>query len=391
MTTGDPVDEAGRRDGMPPWVPRLLLLAVLTALSLLAFLWLLARLRGLLVLLLISLFLSFVLEPAVFYLSKLGWRRGLATAAVGAAVLLGLGVFVGVTLTPLVSQATSLLDTLPEYLRDLGRVSERFPSLRFIAEPLAEALAELERSWQSYTGNLVGGLVGLSSTVAEFVFGTLTVMLFTFYLVADGPRFRRVLLSALRPDRQREVLRLWEVAIEKTGGYVYSRLLLAAAAALFTWAALMVIGVPYSVALALWVGVVSQLVPAVGALLAAALPTLVALFADPPKALWVVGALVAYQQVENYLLSPRITSHTMSLHPAVAFGSVIAGASILGVVGALIALPAAATIQAFVSAYVHRHEVVASELTQEPVAEVSRRRRRGRVPNGLGASDRPLR
>ena len=129
---------------------------------------------------------------------------------------------------------------------------------------------------------------------------------------------------------------------------------------------LVVFGVPFPLALALWVGVVSQLIPAIGTYLAALAPILVALFDDPVKALWVTIALVAYQQVENYLLAPRITARTMALHPAVAFGAVIAGASILGLVGALIALPTAATIQAFVSTYLQLHEVIDSELTGKP-------------------------
>ena len=84
------------------------------------------------------------------------------------------------------------------------------------------------------------------------------------------------------------------------------------------------------------------------------------------SAIWVLGVVVVYQQIENYLLAPPVTAETMDIHPAVAFGGVIAGASILGVVGALLALPAAATIQAFISTYVQRHEVVETELTHEP-------------------------
>jgi predicted PurR-regulated permease PerM len=154
------------------------------------------------------------------------------------------------------------------------------------------------------------------------------------------------------------VLRAWDVAVEQTGGYVYSRALLAAVSATATWAFLWLIGVPNPLALAIWVGLVSQFVPTVGAYLAGALPALVALLSSPLDAVWVVAFIAAYQQVENYLLAPRITARTMSLHPAVAFGSVIAGAALLGGVGALLALPVSATLQAFGSTYIRRHEVV---------------------------------
>jgi predicted PurR-regulated permease PerM len=134
--------------------------------------------------------------------------------------------------------------------------------------------------------------------------------------------------------------------------------LLASASAAATAAFLWLIGVPNPLALGIWVGLVSQFVPTVGTYLAGALPVLVALLSDPIDAVWVVVFIVAYQQLENYLLAPRIAARTLSLHPAVAFGAVLAGAALLGGVGALLALPVAATLQAFGATYIRRHEVV---------------------------------
>ena len=199
------------------------------------------------------------------------------------------------------------------------------------------------------------------------IFRFFTVLLFTFYLVADGPRFRRLICSFLRPDRQREVLANWEVAIQKTGGYLYSRLLLGIIQAVGHYIAFVVIGVPYPLALALFVGVVSQFVPVVGTYIANGFPALIALSIDPVKALWVVLFAIVFQQVENYFAAPRITARTMSLHPAVAFGSVLAGVGLFGPIGAIIALPAAAVFQAIGSAYFERHEVVESHMTAEPI------------------------
>ena len=147
---------------------------------------------------------------------------------------------------------------------------------------------------------------------------------------------------------------MWELAIESTGGYVYSRALLAACSAVVTTLFLTVTGVPYPLALGLWVGLVSQFVPSVGTYLAGALPVLIALLNDPVDGLLVLVFIILYQQFENMILSPRITSRTMALHPAVAFGAVIAGGAIMGPIGALLALPAAASVQALVSAYLHR-------------------------------------
>jgi predicted PurR-regulated permease PerM len=121
--------------------------------------------------------------------------------------------------------------------------------------------------------------------------------------------------------------------------------------------------VPYALALGVWVGLVSQFIPTVGTYLAGVLPVLVALAADPIDALWVLVFIVIYQQLENYLIQPRITATTMQLHPAVAFGSVIAGAALLGAVGAFLSIPVAASLQAFLTTYVRRYEVSDTALT----------------------------
>jgi len=127
--------------------------------------------------------------------------------------------------------------------------------------------------------------------------------------------------------------------------------------------------------MALWVGVVSQFLPVVGTYLAGALPILITLIDSPPKALVLVIFVVVYQQLENYLFLPRITARTMNLHPAVAFGSAIGGAAVLGAVGAILAIPAAAMIQALISQTGERHEVIESDLTDvRPI--LGRRQRR---------------
>ena len=193
----------------------------------------------------------------------------------------------------------------------------------------------------------------------------LTVGLFTFYFTADGPRFRRTVLSVLPPARQQHVLWVWEVAIEKTGAYLYSRLLLALVSGIATFIVLSILEVPFAVPLSVWMGLVSQFIPTVGTYIAMALPLLVTVVESPWKALVLLVFFTLYQQLENYVLSPRITAKTMELHAAVAFGCAIAGASIAGLIGAFIALPVAAIVQAIVSSALDRHEVIEADLTRE--------------------------
>ena len=192
-----------------------------------------------------------------------------------------------------------------------------------------------------------------------------TVALFSYYLLAEGPTWRRVLLSTINPKRQEAVLHTWETAVEKTGRYVYSRAILAVVAIVFTWIVLLVLRVPSPFPLAVWMGVISQFIPVIGTYIGMVLPALAGLSVSPVTALWVIVAMVVYQQLENYLIAPRITSRTMDIHPAISIGAVIAGASLLGGVGAILALPLTAIIQALVSEVLARHEVIDSDLIDD--------------------------
>ena len=360
---GNPTSPAGAPPApdpraMPPWLPRAIGLFLLGVAGLFVVWWLLLRLRTLLILLLVSLFLAIAIEPAVNALARRGWRRGAATAVVFLVLFVAAAGFVVAVGSLLVDQVSNLTEAVPGYVEETIALVNRTFDANLSSDTLVAQLSSAESPVRRFATGLAGSALGIGVQLLTLLFQLLTVTLFTFYFAADGPRFRRAVLSVLAPRHQREVLRAWDVAVEQTGGYVYSRALLAAASATATWAFLWLIGVPNPLALAIWVGLVSQFVPTVGAYLAGALPALVALLSSPLDAVWVVAFIAGYQQVENYLLAPRITARTMSLHPAVAFGSVIAGAALLGGIGALLALPVSATLQAFGTTYIRRHEVV---------------------------------
>lgn len=342
---------------MPPWIPRLILLIFMAGLGFIFTLGVVRTLRGFLVLILISFFLSTALEPGVAYLAKRGWRRGAATGALFVAVFVVGGTFVGLMVPLIVDQTARLVERTPGYLEQISDWLAGF-GIEFSGERLAEAVTSLEVDLEVFSSDVAGRVFGVGSALLNTVFQLLTIALFTFYLTADGPRLRRTVLSVFRPEAQREMVRILDIAVEKTGGYFYSRTLLAGVAALSTWAVLSVVGVPFALPLGLWVGVLSQFVPVVGTYLGGVLPVLIALLESPGKAIAVLVFIAVYQQIENYLLGPRITARTMVLHPAVAFGAAIVGASLLGAPGALMALPAAATFQAVVSTYIERHQVV---------------------------------
>jgi predicted PurR-regulated permease PerM len=354
---------------MPAWLPRFVWIVVAIVVGLFVTYNVLQRLRGLIVLVAISLFLSIALEPGVNWLERHGWRRGLATGALFLAVFVGGGLFVGMMIPLIVDQTARFVERLPDYIDQAAEFAERF-GVEFSSDRIAEALTGVDSDLQNFAADIAGSVFGVGTALLGTVFQLMTIGLFTFYMTADGPRLRRSVCSVLPPDRQREVLRVLDIAIEKTGGYFYSRALLAGFAATVAWATFRIIGIPFALALALWLGVLSQFVPVIGTYLGGAVPLLIALLESPGKGLAVFVFIVVYQQVENYLLAPRVTARTMALHPAVSFGSVIAGGTLLGAPGALMALPIAATVQAFVSTYLQRYALVESPLTAGPTVDV---------------------
>ncbi|MCX4757743.1 AI-2E family transporter [Kitasatospora purpeofusca] len=363
---GPPEGPAGTRtagdglwgSGMPRWLPRAMVLAlVLVGVFQLAD-WAFHQLIDLFVMLLVSFFLSLALEPAVDRMAARGVRRGIGTFLVFVAVAIAVAGFLTALGTLLVDQVAKIAGDLPHLLDNLiAWINSTFHQDLSLDE-LQKKLLKDSGAIETYAQQAADNVWGVSSTLIGGLFQAFTVGLFTFYFTADGPRVRRTVCSMLPPAKQAEVLRAWEIALAKTGGYLYSRALLAVVSALGHWVMFALLDLPYAAALAVWVGVMSQFVPTIGTYLAGALPVLVALTTSQPvDALWVLAFVVVYQQIENYLLHPRITARTVDVHPAVAFGSVIAGAALLGAVGALIAIPAAATLQGFVGTYVRRYEV----------------------------------
>ncbi|MFC3999178.1 AI-2E family transporter [Nocardiopsis sediminis] len=342
---------------MPAWLPKAMLLAVWTVIAFGVAGWLFLQLRSLLVLLLISLFLALALEPAVNWLNQHRWPRGVAT---GTVMLTGLAIvvlFFSVLGSMLVGQVLEFVNQVPAMSRGLlSWVNSTFHT-QFSPNTLLSEITDATGLIDQYASSVAENAWGAGTTLLVLLFNGLTVALFTYYLTADGPRFRRTICSVLPPRTQREVLRAWEIAISKTGGYIYSRALLALIATVAHYVALAVLDVHYAFALALWVGVLSQFIPTVGTYIGGALPVLVALMQGPWPAVWMLIFITLYQQFENYLLQPRITARTLDMHPAVAFGSVIAGAAILNAPGALLALPVGASLQAFLSVYIRRYKV----------------------------------
>jgi predicted PurR-regulated permease PerM len=328
-----------------------------------------AELRYLLVLVGTALFLSLAMEPTVSALERRGWRRGVGAISVMLSAASVIGGMVGVGGAVLVSQADELLASLPQILEAAERellswgVEVDLSSLTGPGGVLENISTRLSESAIEASGKVLGG-VGTALALSFFV----------FYLSADGPRLLRAVCSVLPAERQSHVYLAWRIAVEKAGGYIYARLVLALASSVAHTAAFYAVGVPYPIPLGIWAGVVSQAVPVLGAYLSGVLPAVVAIGVDTRTAVLSVLVVVAYQQVENLVLAPRITRNAVNVHPLAGFGSVLAGAATLGWVGAVFAVPVVATASSFLSAFVTRHDVVEEQPVPAPVARWRRDR-----------------
>ncbi|MEO5975338.1 MAG: AI-2E family transporter [Ilumatobacteraceae bacterium] len=359
---------------MPRWVPRAIVLLWVGLIAALVVRELFHRLSSFLLLILVALFLALAIEPGVNRLAARGWRRGSGTLAILLAVLVFTGVFVGAIGTLVGSQAADLLTNSEQYVNDTVDFLNNTFNTNIDPAAVNASISDPNGSVQQFIDSQQKRVFSLSVSALGVLLKLLSVVLFTFYLVADGPRLRRVICRRLPPEKQRKVLATWELAIAKTGGYLHSRMLLALLSMFFHWITFQVIGTPAPIAMALWVGLVSQFLPVVGTYLAGILPALLTFLDSPLKALLVIAFIIFYQQIENYLFAPRITARTMEVHAAVAFGSAVVGGAILGPIGAVLALPAAAMIQALAGSWGTHHEVIDNPLVYIHVRPVRKRR-----------------
>jgi len=359
---------------MPRWVPRAVFVFWAGFIGTLVVRFLFDRLNSMLLLLAVSLFIALAVEPAVNKWVAKGRSRRVATGTILSGVVLFFLIFFGAVGAIVAQQVADLLSNSETYVNDTVKLINDLFNTTIDPAEVNERITDPNGPVQDFINAQQSNVFRVSVQALGVLFQIFAVLLFSYYLVADGPRLRRSICSRLRPDRQRQVLDAWELAITKTGGYLYSRALLAIMSAFFHWVAFEAIGSPAPIAMALWVGLVSQFLPVIGTYLAGVLPVLLGIIESPLRALIVVGVIVVYQQVENYFFAPKITARTLELHPALAFGGALGGAAVLGPIGAVLALPAVAMGQALASSWGSRHDII-----DDPLTIVSeKKRRRGR-------------
>jgi len=321
------------------------------------------RARDLVAMLIISLFFSLALIPLVEKLHKrYGWKRGAAVGVIYAAAALFFIVMVVFLIPMIVEVAQRIGDNWSTWMGNLNDWAEdTFGVSLSDVTASVNAGEEAAGAAEDWSSEALGSFIGAFSRGIGLVFSAMTIALFTFYLTADHIRIQRTVLSWFSPDRQEKLGWTWDQAIEQTGGYFYSRLILMLINGLGFFFTMVLVGLDVLIALPLAIiaAFISEFIPAVGTYIGGAIPVLMVLaFQGFAQALIVLAYVLIYQQLENYYLSPRISAKTMTLNGGVAFGAALAGGAIAGPMGAFMALPIAALITSFVSHYRKPKEVM---------------------------------
>lgn len=298
------------------------------------------RVRQVLVLILIAAFLAVGLDPAVRWLVDRGLRRSVAVLLITLAALGFFGGFVAAVAPPIAHQSTQLVKHAPDYLHRLDSNST-FKKLdaRYHITASVKKHAEEGVNLQAF-----GGVLGIGKAVLGIIASTLTVVILTIYFLANMPAIRRVAYRLVPRTRRARVGLLTDEILNRVGGYVLGNLATSVVAGVATFIWLEAFGVPYAVALAMFVAI-TDLIPLIGATLGAIGVTAVALFHGTGIGIATGIYYVGYQQFENYVLQPRIMKRTVDVAPIVTILAALLGAALLGILGALIAVPIAAAVQ----------------------------------------------
>lgn len=296
----------------------------------------LIALRQIIILLLVSMILAIGLQPGVNFLVRKGFRRGSAVALIFFTATIVIGGFMAMITPAIIRQLAELVDKGPEYLKRAQRQNG------FIAD-LNERF-NLVKQLENLAKDLPSTALSLVKSFTALLFNALTVMILTLYFTTALPKMEEGIARLLRRENREDFQRILEESTGLVGGYMLGNLVVSLVAGTVSFIALAIIGVPYAVALAFWVAL-ADLVPTVGALLGALVAVLVAIFAGPGPTVATIAFFVVYQQIENYVIAPRVMKRTVQMSAAAVIVAVLIGGTLAGFPGALLALPTAAIIK----------------------------------------------
>jgi predicted PurR-regulated permease PerM len=302
----------------------------------------LGELTPVITLLVVAFFLTLALNPLVEALTRRRLRRPLSVAIVFAGLV---GVFTAlgfVVVPPVAEQGVLLTDNAPKYLHELLS-NQLIQDLDSHYHVLDKFQAEFEKlvTDSNFMSGVFGGVLGAGKALASGFFAFLTVLVLTLYFLSSLPTVKNAAYGMVPRSRRTRFISLSEEIMRRVGSYAIGQVAVATINAICSWIMMSIVGIRYAAVLAVLVGFLG-LLPMVGASLGAAVVCLVALFDDPTKAVIALVYYVVYQQLENYVVAPRIMQRTVSVPGAITVVAALTGATLLGMFGALLAIPVAA-------------------------------------------------
>jgi predicted PurR-regulated permease PerM len=302
----------------------------------------LGRLTTVLTILVISFFLTLTLNPVVETLTRRGVKRGGAVAIVFAGLVVVFALLGIVVVPPVVTQGGQRVAQAPDWLdqvlksRWVQDLDQHYGLVDKIQSEFNKRITD-----SGFLGSVFGGVLGVGAAVVTGIFQAFTVLVLTLFLLASLPRVKQAAYAVVPASRRPRVVSLSEEIMRRTGSYAIGQVAVATINAFCSWIMMTIVGIPYAAVLAVSVGFLG-LVPMVGATLGASVVCLVAVFDEPRKMFIALAYYVIYQQIENYVVSPKIMQRTVSVPGAVTVVAALAGGTLLGVLGALLAIPVAA-------------------------------------------------
>src|SRR6266568_349874 len=320
-----------------------------------------------------SFFLTLALNAPVHWLAEHlpGKRRGnraLATSVSFLVIVVLLGAFVASIVPPLVRQTSSFISAAPNLVEDLHSQNNQIGS--FVRKyKLENQVDSLSRQLSTRLKNVSGTAVSTVTHIGSSLFATLTVLVLTFMMLIEGPRWIRVFEEVMTREHREHAQRLAGDMYKVVKGYVNGQVFLAALASAFILPALFVLHISYPMALVVIV-FICGLIPLVGHTIGAILITTVALFHSVPTAIVILAYYILYQQIETYIIQPRIQANSTNMSPLLVFGSVIIGVSFGGLFAGLVAIPIAGCIRIAVLDYLRMHHKYPHDELDENAAQV---------------------
>ena len=302
----------------------------------------LGQLTQVITLLIVAFFMTLALNPLVEALNRRGLRRPISVTIVFVGLVAVFTALGFVVVPPVAQQGGLLADNAPRYLDNLltNQFVQNFDSHYHVLDKLRVELEKLVTDGNFMSG-FFGGVVGAGKALASGFFAFLTVLVLTLYFLSSLPKVKEAAYGMVPSSRRPRFISLSEEIMRRVGSYAIGQVSVATINAICSWVMMSIVGIRYAAVLAVVVGFLG-LIPMVGASLGAAVVCLVAVFDDPTKAVIALVYYIAYQQLENYVVAPRIMQRTVSVPGAVTVVAALAGATLLGILGALLAIPVAA-------------------------------------------------